>query len=519
MSSSLRTGWRKRIFVSIQGVPRKDRGRTTCRLELERYEDRVLMATLPLGAAESFAVLGGSTVTNTGSSVIVGDVGVSPGTAVTGFPPGLVTGGMIHMGDAVALQAQTDLTTAYNVLAGEPFQADLTGQDLGGKTLTPNVYHFSTSAQLTGMLTLDALGDPNARFDFQIGSTLTTASAASVRLINGADACNVFWQVGSSATLGTDTSFQGNILALASITLDTRANILNGRALALNGAVTLDTNNISNLCDMVVTPPANPPPVNPPPVNPPPVNPPPVNPPPVNPTPVNPPPVNPPPVNPPPVNPPPVNPPPVNPPPVNPPPVNPRVNPRVNPPVTSPINPPVTPPTVNAPPPVIILRRFGFHAQPTILVLSFGTPLDPSRAQDVSNYRIVTLGGPGRGGLRVGRSIGVLTAVYDPLALSVTLRPAERLDVHNFYQLTVKGTAPAGLAGPTGVPLGRDFVELISRSTLDGPAPTSLHGALSRRVEHPPVVALVSARGVDALSATKRWINVMRLARRQAAGH
>ena len=166
----------------------------------------------------------------------------------------------------------------------------------------------------------------------------------------------------------------------------------------------------------------------------------------------------------------------------------------------------------------MIVRRFGFHAQPTILVLSFSTPLDPSRAQDVNNYRLATLGGPGRDGSRVGRSIGVLTAVYDPSALTVTLRPAERLDIHNAYRLTVNGTAPAGLAGPTGVPLGRDFVGLISRSTLDGPAPTPLHGDLRRRAQRSPVVARFSARGVDAPSANGRWINAMRLARRQAAG-
>jgi len=241
MSSSLGTGWRQRIVVAIRGVPRNGRGRNACRRELERCEGRALMAALPLGAAEGFAILGGSTVTNTGPSAIVGSLGVSPGTAVTGFPPGLVTGGITHRGDAVALQAQRDLTTAYNLLAGEPSRADLTGRDLGGMTLTPGVYHFSSSAQLTGTLTLNALGDPNARFDFQIGSTFTTASTASVRLINGADACNVFWQVGSSATLGTGTSFEGNILALTSITLNTRADILSGRALARNGAVTLDS--------------------------------------------------------------------------------------------------------------------------------------------------------------------------------------------------------------------------------------------------------------------------------------
>jgi hypothetical protein len=196
-----------------------------------------------LGTAQSYAVLGGSTVTNTGPSVINGDLGVSPGSAVTGFPPGIVTNGALHAADAVALQAQNDLTTAYNNLAGQGCTTDLTGQNLGGMTLTPGVYCFSTSAQLTGTLTLNALGNANSVFIFKIGSTLTTASNATVSVINGGPACNVFWQIGSSATLGTGTTFAGNILALTSITLNTGARI-SGRALARNGAVTLDTNNV-----------------------------------------------------------------------------------------------------------------------------------------------------------------------------------------------------------------------------------------------------------------------------------
>jgi ice-binding like protein len=195
-----------------------------------------------LGTAESFAVLGGSTVTNTGPTVITADVGVSPGSAISGFPPGLVVGA-IHAADAVALQAQSDVTTAYNDLAGQACDVDLTGQDLGGLTLTPGVYCFSSSAQLTGDLSLDAEGDPDAVFVFQMGSTLTTASNSSVRLINAAQDCNVFWQVGSSATLGTETTLIGNVLALTSITLTTGASV-SGRALARNGAVTLDTNDV-----------------------------------------------------------------------------------------------------------------------------------------------------------------------------------------------------------------------------------------------------------------------------------
>lgn len=197
-----------------------------------------------LGSAQSFAVLGSSTVTNTGPSVITGDLGVSPGSAVTGFPPGLVVGGMIHAADAFALSAQGSVTTAYNSLAGQSCTQDLTGQDLGGLILTPGVYCFSTSAQLTGPLTLNAQGDASAVFIFKTGSTLTTASGSSVALMNGGSACNVFWQIGSSATLGTTTSFVGNILALTSITLTTAANVT-GRALARTGAVTLDSNTIT----------------------------------------------------------------------------------------------------------------------------------------------------------------------------------------------------------------------------------------------------------------------------------
>jgi type VI secretion system secreted protein VgrG len=182
-------------------------------------------------------------VTNTGPTTIQGNVGVSPGTAITGFPPGSVNG-TIYSAGTVAAQAQADLTTAYNFAASEPVMTNLTGQDLGGLTLTPGVYKFNSSAQLTGTLTLDNTLNANALFVFQIGSTLTTASNSSVVFENGFDG-NVFWQVGSSATLGTGTAFEGNILALDSITLNTGATILDGRALARNGAVTLDTNNIN----------------------------------------------------------------------------------------------------------------------------------------------------------------------------------------------------------------------------------------------------------------------------------
>ncbi|MFZ2492074.1 MAG: ice-binding family protein [Thermoanaerobaculia bacterium] len=210
-----------------------------------------------LGTSSSFGVLAGSTVTNTGPSVIRGDVGVSPGTAITGFPPGSVVGGTTHSNDAVASTAQNDVTFAYNGLAGLACNTVLTGQDLGGMTLTAGVYCFATSAQLTGTLTLDAQGNPGAQFIFQIGSTLTTASNSIVRVINSGNNCNIYWQVGSSATLGTATAFAGNILALTSITATTGASV-SGRLLARNGAVTLDTNAVSvcPLCPPITLAPA-----------------------------------------------------------------------------------------------------------------------------------------------------------------------------------------------------------------------------------------------------------------------
>ncbi|MGP0074736.1 MAG: ice-binding family protein [Bryobacteraceae bacterium] len=197
-------------------------------------------SAVPLGTSANFAILAGSTVTNTGTSTIVGGVGVSPGSSITGFPPGTVSSGTIHRTDAAAGQAETDLGTAYGNAAGQMATMDLTGQNLGGLTLSPGVYHFSTSAQLTGTLTLNGGGNSNAIFIFQIGTTLTTATSAVVSAINGAQAANIFWQVGSSATLGTSTIFVGNILALTSITSNTSV-LMAGRLLAINGAVTVDT--------------------------------------------------------------------------------------------------------------------------------------------------------------------------------------------------------------------------------------------------------------------------------------
>ena len=196
-----------------------------------------------LGTADAFGVLGASAVTNTGPSVVFQDLGVAPGTSITGFPPGIVLG-TIHNDDAVAMQAQADALAGYNFLAGLAPTGTLTGQNLGGLQLDPGVYFFASSAQMTGQLTLNFQGMNNALIVFQIGSTLTTASASSVLVINPGSNDQVFWQVGSSATLVTTTDFYGSVIADASVTLNTGADITCGRAIALNGAVTMDTNNI-----------------------------------------------------------------------------------------------------------------------------------------------------------------------------------------------------------------------------------------------------------------------------------
>lgn len=198
-------------------------------------------APVNLATAQPFVVLSGAGVTNTGPSVLNGDLGVSPGTSLSGFGAPAVVNGAIHANDGVAAQAQADLTTAYNVAAGQPIPPgnELTGQNLGGLTLTPGAYGFSSSAGLTGQLTLDAQGDPDAQFVFVIGTTLITESASSVILTNGASPCNVYWKVGSSATFGSGTAFEGNVLALESISMTSGVTFL-GRALARNGEVTLD---------------------------------------------------------------------------------------------------------------------------------------------------------------------------------------------------------------------------------------------------------------------------------------
>ena len=196
-----------------------------------------------LGAAADFAVLAGSTVTNTGPTTINGDLGLTPGTSVTGLPTVPVDGG-VHTADTVARQAKSDLDTAYDTIAARPTTATVP-VELGGTTKTPGVYDTPPGTlAITGTLTLDAQNDPNAVFIFKAASTLITASASGVNLINGAQASNIYWLVGSSATLGTYSILRGNILAYASITVTTGV-VVDGRTLARTAAVTLDTDTIT----------------------------------------------------------------------------------------------------------------------------------------------------------------------------------------------------------------------------------------------------------------------------------
>jgi hypothetical protein len=206
-------------------------------------------APVDLATVAPFVVLGGQEVTNTGPSVLNGALGVAPGTSLTGFGLPAVVNGATHNNDGVANQAQSDLTTAYNVAAGQALTQDLSGTNLGNRTLTAGAYRYTSSAQLTGALTLDAAGDPNAQFVFMISSALTTASASSVVMLNGANPCNVYWQVGSSATLGSTTAFQGNLMALSDISLNNGATVI-GRMLARNGTVSLINNVLTaSSCD------------------------------------------------------------------------------------------------------------------------------------------------------------------------------------------------------------------------------------------------------------------------------
>ncbi|WP_210821218.1 ice-binding family protein [Micromonospora sp. D93] len=198
---------------------------------------------VPLGTAADFAVLGGMSVTNTGLSVINGDIGVSPGTTVTGFPPGQLNG-VVHANDALAIQGMSDLTTAYNDAASRTTTAVVSDQ-LGGTTKTTGVYESAEGTfTITGDLTLDAEGDPNAVFIFKTDSTVITGMSSMVNLINGAQSCNVFWQVGSSATLGANSTLRGNLLALTSVTVGAALEV-DGRAMVINDTVSIDTSTIT----------------------------------------------------------------------------------------------------------------------------------------------------------------------------------------------------------------------------------------------------------------------------------
>jgi len=197
-----------------------------------------------LGAASRFAVVAGGSVTNANITTITGDLGVYPSTTPIGPSPPTVNG-TSFLGTPEALAAQNAMTASYNQLMGEPCETNLSGKDLGGMTLTPGVYCFDSSAQLTGTLTLDGSNGTNHHgWVFQVGSALTTATIAVVKAVNGANVCDAYWKIGSSATLGTGTKFGGSIVAMASITLNTGSSVV-GRVLGRSGSVTLDTNTVS----------------------------------------------------------------------------------------------------------------------------------------------------------------------------------------------------------------------------------------------------------------------------------
>lgn len=204
-------------------------------------------AKVELGSTSTYAVLAGSTITNTGATIINGDaggdIGLYPGTAFTGLAD-VTLSGAAHLADAAAGTAKDDLVTAYNDAASRTPTTAIVA-DLGGTTLTAGVYNTASSIGITGTLTLDAQGDPEAVFIFQAGSTLTTAPNSTIVLINGARYCRTFWQVGTSATLGTNSVFVGHIFSMMSITVNTGA-MVQGQLLARNGAVTLDNNTITN---------------------------------------------------------------------------------------------------------------------------------------------------------------------------------------------------------------------------------------------------------------------------------
>lgn len=201
-----------------------------------------VQASVPLAGVSNFTVIAGASVTNTGGTVITGDLGLSPGTSIGGFPPGILNG-TLHINTGITNQAKLDLTTAFNDAAGRTAvdMVTLSG-NIGGLTLTPGLYKSTSSLAISsGDVTFDALGDANAVFIIQIASTLTTTSGRKVILAGGAQAKNIYWQVASSASFGTTSVMKGTIMALESITFDTGAT-LEGRALARTGSVTMDAN-------------------------------------------------------------------------------------------------------------------------------------------------------------------------------------------------------------------------------------------------------------------------------------
>ena len=227
------------------GACKKDNSNPTGASPIVIPIQTTMQATVPLSTTTSFAVLAGSNVTNTGATTVTGDLGLSPGTSVGGFPPGILTGTQ-HVDDSAANQAKTDLTAAYNNAAGRTSTDMVTlSGNIGGLTLTPGLYKSTSSLSISsGDLTFDAKGNANAVFIIEIASTLTTTSGRKVILAGGASASNIFWQVGSSATFGTTSVFMGTVLAMQSITFDTGAT-LTGRALARTGAVVMSGNTIT----------------------------------------------------------------------------------------------------------------------------------------------------------------------------------------------------------------------------------------------------------------------------------
>lgn len=227
-------------MIVLFGACKKDDVNSTGGIPLQT----TIQATVPLAGLSNLAVLAGASITNTGATNITGDMGLSPGTSIGGFPPGILNG-TIHINDAIANQAKLDLVAAYNNAAGRTATDMLTvSGNLGGLTLTPGLYKSTSSLSLSsGNLTFDAKGNSDAVFIIQIASSLTTTSGRKVILSGGAKASNIFWQVGSSATFGTTTIFKGNVMAMQSITFNTGAT-LDGRALARNGNVTMAGNTI-----------------------------------------------------------------------------------------------------------------------------------------------------------------------------------------------------------------------------------------------------------------------------------